>query len=170
MTRANRIVVRLATFVLCALCACYGAGNSNVTTEGHGLPQMKIEFPSEAPAGTTQDLVVEVTNPGPGAMDSVFVAFTAVGVPGSGVGLPIVSPARGSKNPAVAGIEPDAEDISDDGVVYRFPGLGVGDTTRITFFIVVPDTPGPASNSVQVYDGSEPDRAVGMQLSTTVQR
>jgi hypothetical protein len=156
--------------LLCALTSCYGTGNSNVTAEGSGKPQMTIEFPAEAPAGTTQDLRIEVTNPGPGAMDSVFVAFTAVGVPGSGVGLPIVSPVRGSKNPAVAGIEPDALGISSDGVVYRFPGLGVGESTTITFFLVVPETPGPAANSVQVYDGSETDRAVGMRLATTVLR
>jgi hypothetical protein len=156
----------LALFLLVA---CYGSGNSNLTQEGSGKPQMSLEFPSEAPAGTTQDLRIKVTNPGPGAMDSVFVAFTAVGVPGSGTGLPIVSPVSGSKNPAIDGIEPDALGISDDGVVYRFEGLGVGQSTTITFFLVMPDTPGPAANSVQVYDGSEPDRAVGMRLAITVQ-
>ena len=154
---------------LSALTACYGTGNSNLTQAGNGKPQMSLEFPAEVPPGTTQDLRIEVTNPGPGAMDSVFVAFTAVGVPGSGVGVPIVSPVRGHMNPAVDGIEPDAAGISDDGVVYRFQGLAEGESTTITFFLVMPDTPGPASNSVQVYDGSEPDRAVGMRLATTVQ-
>jgi hypothetical protein len=166
LTRPFFLAALLA--VLGVTTACFTT-NSNVNGEGHGLPQMSIEFPPVAPAGSTQELKIEVTNPGPGEMDSVFVAFTAVGVPGSGIGEPLVAPAANGRNPAIVSIEPDADDVSDDGVVYRFPGLEVGDSTTIAFSIVVPDTAGPASNSVQVYDGSEPDRAVGMRVRTMVQ-
>jgi hypothetical protein len=154
--------------LLCALVSCYGRGSSDLSAEGHGRPRLTLQFPPEVPPGSIEELRLEVTNPGPGDMDSVFVAFTAVGVPGSGVGVPIVEPSRTSKNPVVVGIEPDADDVSDDGVVYRFPGLPAGDSTTISFELVMPESPGPASNSVQVYDGSEPDRAVGMRLATTV--
>lgn len=154
---------------LCAFVSCYGPGSSNLSREGHGRPQLTIDFPSTAPAGSTQDLDLRISNPGPGAMDSVFVAFTNVGVPGTGLGNAIVPFTHGSKNPAVAGVDPKPEAISNDGVVYRFGPLEEGAGELITFSLVMPDTPGPAANSVQVYDGSEPDRAVGMRLSTTVE-
>jgi hypothetical protein len=158
----------LVVMLLAGLTSCYGASNSELTQEGHGRPRITLEFPGVVQAGSMQELRIEVTNPGPGDMDSVFVAFTNVGVPGSGIGVPIVSTGRNGKNPAIVSIAPDADDVSDDGVVYRFPGLRVGESSTISFTLVMPETLGPAANSVQVYDGSEPDRAVGMRLATTV--
>lgn len=166
----RRVAVWLAVAVATlGLTACYGAGNSNVSAEGHGLPTMTLDFPSTAPAGSTQKLVIAVSNPGPGDMDSVFVAFTNVGVAGTGVGTPIVPVSTNRKNPAVADVQPSPDAVSADGVVYRFGPLEEGAGERIEFSLVVPSTQGPAANSVQVYDGSEPDRAVGMRLSTTVE-
>lgn len=160
--------VALGVVACAALAACYTT-NSNLSSEGHGIPQLKVEFPQSVPAGSTEELRLTVTNPGPGDMDSVFVAFTAVGVPGSGIGTSLVETGRNGRNPAIVGVEPDADDVSDDGVVYRFPGLKVGRSTTIVFELVIPKVSGPAANSVQVYDGSEPDRAIGMRVATTVQ-
>ena len=164
------MVLRIAAcaLALVALSACYGSGSSDLSREGHGRPRLSIEFPSSTTAGATEELVVHVSNPGPGAMDSIFLAFTNVGVPGSGIGTALVPFGRRGENPAIASVSPEPDAVSDDGVVYRFPGLEVGASATITFSVVVPSTPGPAANSLQVYDGSEPDRAAGIRVGTTV--
>jgi hypothetical protein len=148
--------------------ACFGSG-TRTTETGRGLPQLTVRFPATAAPTATEDLVLSISNPGPGEMDSVFVAFTNVGAPGSGLGQELIPFASGGENPAIAGIDPRPESVSEDGVVYRFPGLAVGESTTITFSIVVPTDRGVAASSVQVYDGNEVDRAVGERVSTTVQ-
>ena len=165
------IAVRIAVASLLLLCsgvACR-AGDSNLSASGKGKPTLVVEFPATLGAGATGDLVLEISNPGPGAMDSVFVAFTNVGVPGSGLGTALVPPGAGGENAAVADVDPEPESVSDDGIVYRFPGLSVGAATTITFSIVAPEERGQAASSVQVYDGKELDRATGERVSTTVQ-
>lgn len=163
----SRLRSSLVALALCALAACF-ASTGDLTTEGHGRPQLSLDFPATAAPGSTNDLVLHVTNPGPGAIDSLFVAFTNVGVPGSGLGTALVPFGRRGRSPAIAGVDPAPDGVSKDGVVYRFPALGVGDSTTITFSITVPHAAGAAASSVQVYDGSEPDRAVGMRVATTV--
>jgi hypothetical protein len=163
----RKLFVALAAMLL-ASGACYTT-NSNLSSEGHGIPQLSVDFPASVTAGSTAELTLTVSNPGPGDMDSVFVAFTAVGVPGSGIGTTIVESGRNGRNPAIAGVDPEPDDVSDDAVVYRFPGLKEGEATTIAFRLVIPHVSGPAANSVQVYDGSEPDRAIGMRVGTTVQ-
>jgi hypothetical protein len=158
----------LLTFVLCAGAACYGA-DSDLTESGKGKPTLTVDFPETVSPGATEDLVVEVSNPGPGEMDSVFIAFTHVGVPGSGLGNPLIPFGTGGENPAIASISPEPDSVSEDGSVYRFPALAAGSSTTITFSVVVPRTRGPAANSVQVYDGSELERGTGKRVATTVQ-
>jgi hypothetical protein len=151
-----------------ALPGCF-ASSSRTTESGKGIPQLTVAFPSTAAPGATEDLVVTVSNPGPGEMDSVFVAFANVGAPGSGLGNELIPFASGGENPAIADIDPQPESVSQDGVVYRFPALAVGESTTITFSVIVPVTRGPAASSVQVYDGNEVDRAAGERVSITVQ-
>lgn len=158
----------LATLALAAGGACFASGG-DLTASGKGKPQLVVEFPATVAPASTEDLVLDVSNPGPGDMDSVLVAFTHVGVPGSGLGEALVPFASGGENPAVQSVDPEPESVSEDGVVYRFAGLAAGESTTITFSLVMPSVRGPASNSVQVYDGSEVDRAVGERVSTTVQ-
>ena len=165
MTRCR---VSFVALLLCAGSACY-ASDSNLSESGKGKPTLTVEFPSTVSPASTHDLVLEVSNPGPGAMDSVFVAFTNVAIPGTGLGSALVPFSSGGENPAVAGIDPEPESVSDDGAVYRFPGLSAGTSTTITFSLVVPQERGPAASSVQVYDGSELDRAAGERVATTVQ-
>jgi hypothetical protein len=157
----------MASLLLCSGIACYGSG-SNLTESGKGKPTLVVEFPETVSAGATEDLVLEVSNPGPGAMDSLFVAFTHVGVPGSGLGNALIPFSSGGENPAIADITPEPDSVSEDGSVYRFPRLAEGSSTRITFSVIVPRTRGPAANSVQVYDGSELERGTGKRVATTV--
>jgi hypothetical protein len=164
--KALRVVV--ASFLLCAGVACYGSG-SNLSESGKGIPTLTVDFPETVNAGATEDLVLEVSNPGPGDMPSVFVAFTHVGVPGSGLGNALVPFGSDGENPAIADVSPEPDSVSEDGSVYRFPHLAEGDTTTITFSVIVPRIRGAAANSVQVYDGSELDRGTGKRVATTVQ-
>lgn len=164
----TRVRLHVACLLLCAALACYG-GDSNLTESGKGKPTLTVEFPERVNAGATADLVLEISNPGPGAMDSVFVAFTHVGVPGSGLGNALIPFATGGENPAIESIDPEPQSVSEDGSVYRFSGLPAGSSTTITFAVVAPTQRGPAANSVQIYDGSELERGTGKRVSTTVQ-
>ena len=165
MTR-SRLLVSL--WVLCLATACYGP-SSNLTDSGKGKPTLVAEFPPTVSPGAREDLVLEIANPGPGDMGSVVVAFTQVGVPGSGLGAPLIPYGTGGENPAIEKVEPEPESVYEDGSVYTFAGLEEGSSTTITFTVVVPRVRGPASNSVQVYDGTELDRGAGQRVSTTIQ-
>lgn len=159
----------LAALVLIALVpACY-ASRGNLTESGKGKPTLSVTFPAKVNPGATEDLVLEVSNPGPGDMETVVVAFTNVGIPGSGLGNPLIPFSTGGENPAIESIEPEPDSVYEDGSVYSFGGLAAGSATTITFSVNVPTTRGPAANSVQVYDGSEPERGTGERVSTTVE-
>ena len=164
MRRAGFLLVVLAL----AAASCYGS-DSNLSESGKGKPTLTIEFPASVKPGATEDLVLEISNPGPGGIPSLFVAFANVGVPGSGLGNELVPFSTSEENPAVADVSPEPESVSQDGVVYRFGELEAGAATRITFSIVVPRVRGPAASSVQVYDGNELDRATGKRVATTVE-
>jgi hypothetical protein len=60
--------------------------------------------------------------------------------------------------------------ISQDGVLYTFEGLDEGESGTFIFDVKVPEQPGTAANSVQVYDGQELERASGVRVETTVER
>jgi hypothetical protein len=60
--------------------------------------------------------------------------------------------------------------FSEDGVLFRFPGLAEGDSTTIEMDLKIPDVTGPVANAVVAYDGNEPDRAKGVRLETQVER
>lgn len=164
-------VVLVVGAIVASSCAGSGAGLSE---SGSGLPQVTIEFPPSAPAGSAKPAVLEVINPGPGDIGTLIVAFTRAGDPD--LPTPIVDVTGGNAPSAVRSVSPNPAGISDDGVVYRFsrasahkPFLAEGDSAIITFDLTVPQRPGPAANAVQVYDGSEIDRAAGVRLETEVE-
>ena len=157
-----------AALLLCAGVSCYGS-DSNLTESGKGKPTLTVSFPDSVSPGDVEDLVLEVSNPGPGDMSSLFVAFTNVGVPGSGLGNPLIPFGSRGESPAIVDISPEPESVSDDGSVYRFPRLEEGAATRITFSVEAPETRGPAANSVQVYDGADLERGTGKRVATTVE-
>ncbi len=138
-----------------------------MTKSGKGRPEISVEFPARAPAGSVQEAVLLVSNPGPGEMDVLKVSFSLVG---SGrPETPIVSPlgSRG-RNPAVVAVAPQPRAVSPGGVDYLFGGLEEEGSMRIVFKLKVPSTPGVAANAVIVADGRESDRARGVRLHTTV--
>jgi hypothetical protein len=164
---ARAIAAAVAAVVLTV--SCFGP-DPEVTASGKGLPQLSIEFPQTSEPGSTHTATLTVENPGPQPMTSVVVAFLRVG-PAQGGQLPepIVDGAAKHKNPAILGIEPKPEAISQAAVVFTFDGLREGESTTIAFRLKVPGTLGEAANSVTVYDGSDPTRARGVRLQTTVQ-
>lgn len=149
---------------------CFQGGDEDLTSEGKGKPTVTIDFPSSVEPGSTQTASLEVTNPGPGDMPSVVVAFAFVGPVATEGELPpaIVTVGTKGENPSIKGVDPPPGGVSPDGVVYVFEGLEAGAAMRITFEIVVPEEPGSAANSVTVYDGADPSRAAGARLQTTV--
>ena len=162
----------MSVFVVVAA-SCGGSG-AELSQSGRGLPRVDVQFPPSARPGSVHPAVIEITNPGPGDIGTLIVAFTRAGDPR--LPTPIVDVAGGNAPSAVKSVDPRPAGISDDGVVYRFsraspqePFLAEDDSTVITFDLAVPMQPGPAANAIQVYDGSEVDRAAGIRLETEVE-
>lgn len=156
---------------------CYGE-DPNLTESGKAKPEIAVDFVAEAEAGSSRELRIEVTNPGPGAIGSVFVAFSLVGVGGSeGVAQPLVVVGRDEDSPSIASVDPEPIAATNGGTIYKFataaggagePFLPVGESVEIFFQIELPQQAGSYANSLQVYDGSEPDRARGFMLEVEV--
>jgi hypothetical protein len=151
------------------LAACYGP-DPDVTASGAARPAFEIDFPAESAPGSTQTATLTITNPGPGDMAAVVVAFARVGPAEGGAGLPtpIVDGGFKGRNPAVADIRPDPRETSQAAMEFFFGPLAERETTTIEFDLVVPEVSGEAANSVTVYDGSDPDRIRGARLSTEI--
>jgi hypothetical protein len=162
--------VWLALAGLAALCvSCYGP-DPDVSPAGRGLPDLSVAFPQTSEPGSTQTAVLTVTNPGPEEMSQLVVAFVRVGPGGDSTELPtpIVDGAARHRNPAIVNIDPEPNAISLPAVEFTFDGLADGESMEISFDLKVPETRGPAANSVTVYEGSDPQRARGIRLETTV--
>lgn len=188
-----RRIVALAVFVAVVAGGCFGGEDANVTEAGKGFPQLTISFPETAAPGSVQDAELTITNPGPGDMRTVVVAFAAIG-PAQGeteLPIPLINFSAGKDNSAIVSVVPEPRAVSRDGVVYTFgpmcpeggaypadcsgvgsdqavPRLVEGDSMVIVFKIRIPSITGTAANSVQVYDGSEIDRARGVRMQTLV--
>lgn len=146
--------------------------NSEPTTEtGKGLPELTVTFPELVDAGSLQTVEIEISNPGPGDMQSLVVSFSRVGV-GGGEELPepLVDVAIRGQEQQVISIEPSPTSISADGVVYVFDGLAEGESTTIHFEVRVPNVDGRVANSVVIYDAQDVERARGVSLEAEVQR
>ncbi|MDQ3941291.1 MAG: hypothetical protein M3238_08075 [Actinomycetota bacterium] len=157
----------LVTVVAALAAGCYGP-DPDLTPEGKGLPRVTLgEVPSTVVSGSRHTVELSIENPGPAAMESVVVAFSRLGDPALPEPIVDVAP-RGEPGP-VQDVEPEPVAVSQDGVVYRFEGLAEGESLTIRFELLIPDVDGPAGNAVQVYDGSEPDRARGVRLKTEVE-
>jgi hypothetical protein len=172
--------VRYLTAALAAtifLGACSG-GDSNVTETGKGRPQVSVEFPERTEPGEIYDAILTVSNPGPGDMNTIAVAFATIApTPGAQeMPLPLIGLGRNETNPSIVSVQPEPSGVSSDAVVFTFreidgsPRLPQGESITITFSIRVPVTAGIAGASVQVYDGQEIDRASGVRLQTSVGR
>ncbi|MEA2486948.1 MAG: hypothetical protein QOF16_602 [Actinomycetota bacterium] len=150
--------------------ACYGGDNPNLASSGKGKPQLSIDFPGHLDPGQQADLVLDVSNPGPGDIGHVFVSFSLLGAPtvSNGQLIALVPIGAHHKNPAVLSVDPKPQAVSSDGDIYRFGPLSQGRSTTITFVLRAPEAVGRAQNSVQVYDGNEPDRSVGVPLEATI--
>lgn len=165
----RRAAIAIAALVALGV-ACYGP-DPNVSATGRGLPELSIGFPETSPPGSIQTAVLTITNPGPDPMSQLVVAFVRVG-PGGGsseLPTPIVDAAARHKNPAIVSIRPEPNAVSLPAVEFTFDALDDGDSTEIEFRLRIPDVRGPAANSVTVYDGSDPQRAAGIRLQTTVE-
>lgn len=155
--------------------ACFGP-DPNVTEQGEGRPELVVRFPDSVAASSIATARLEVSNPGPGDIPTLVVAFALVG-PGQGqteVPDPLVGFGRRGENPSIVAVEPEPASVSPDGVVFTFEGAGgapvlpEGDRTTIAFRVRTPVRPGVAANSVSVYDGTDPSRVRGARLETSV--
>jgi hypothetical protein len=163
--------VSAKTLLVGTLAASVVAATACFASSEPDRPELSIEFPESVDAGSVHELVVDVFNPAPEAIDPLFVSFTWVGVGGAqDVPPPIVNLGSRGANSAVLEVSPQPSGVSTDGTVYRFGSLAEGGSTTITFTLRVPREPGVAANAVTVYDGEEIDRAKGVRLQTTVRR
>jgi hypothetical protein len=153
------------------------AGPDAATTErGKALPRVEVRFPDQTSPAGVETATIEVANPGPGDIDSLFVAFSLVGVGGSdGVAEPLVDTGARARSPSVVAVRPRPDATSPDGVTYKFsapggsgPVLEAGGSFEVEFDVRVPTEPGRAASSVQVYAGEDPERSQGALLQTEV--
>jgi hypothetical protein len=163
----RRAAASLATVLIATAGACYYGPDPNLTKTGKGKPTITVDFPGVSEPGSMETATFVVTNPGPGDMESVFIAFGRVGDPS--LPEPIVESGTGGQTKAVTSVSPEPVAVAPDGVRYRFGPLAEGDSMTIRFELVLPDGTGDVGNAVQVYDGAEPARAGGVRLSTTLQ-
>jgi hypothetical protein len=135
-----------------------------------GRPEITVEFPDTAEPGSTQTATFTIRNPGPNEMKSVFLAFARVGPAPNDNRLPapIVDPGAQHVNPAIVSITPEPEASSIEAVVFRFGGLGAGESMTVEFELKVPNERGPVANSVTAYPGENPELAKGVRLGTEV--
>ena len=161
-----RLSCALTAVALLFSTGCYRGPDPNLTESGKGRPDVIVEAPPEAGRGDKVTAVVRVTNPGPGDMESIVVAFSRIGDPQ--LPTPIVEVGRGGRTDGIADVTPEPVAISQDAVIYRFGGLTEGTSTEITFELVMPQITGEVGNAVTVYDGAEPERARGARLALTV--
>jgi hypothetical protein len=163
----HRLLIVSAVAALAAA-ACFGP-DPNQTEEGESLPILDADFPDVAEAGSIQTLVLTVENPGPSEFSSVFVSFSRVGAAeGESLPEPIVDVVPKGEPSPVVDVRPEPVDRAQ-GIRFRFPPLGEGETMEIEFDLRIPSRAGVVANSVQVYDGAKPDRIRGVLLSTRVQ-
>ena len=148
--------------------SCYGP-DPDKTDQGQSRPDVEAEFPEFVEPGSVVTLSLAIDNPGPGDFSSLFVAFSRVGA-AEGVSLPdpiVDVPVEGKPSPVVD-VSPEPVKVVE-GIRFRFPALAEGESLDIEFELRAPDKAGLVANSVQVYDGAEPDRIRGVLLSTRVQ-
>lgn len=148
-----------------SLVACTGP-DPNVTETGAGKPQLTVEFPEAAESGDVVTASLEISNPGPRDMDSIVVSFVRVGDPS--LPQPLVEPRKGRLQSGIEDIRPEPNGQSPADATYAFGGIPEGESLTLEFDLRIPEGPGMFGNSVQVYDGSEVDRAAGVRLEIEV--
>lgn len=147
------------------LSACFG--DAQVLTEaGEGYPELAIEFPETTTPGATETAVLMISNPGPGDMESIVVAFSRLGDPA--LPAPLVDVEGPNQDGAVKNVTPEPTAVSPDGITYTFGGVDEEETMTIEFELVVPRVDGVAGNAILVYEGQDPNRARGVRLRTEV--
>jgi hypothetical protein len=166
----------LASLALAGLVACFGP-DPNLTEEGLGKPFLTVDFPTEAASGATEELLVEIENPGPGDMSSFTVAFANVAVGGAEGSVqpqlgPAPAPARLGReqqvSPSISSISPEPLTVGEGGLVFRFGPLPEEEDASVSFEVIVPDESGTYANSVQAFDSQVLDRIDAVKLQVEV--
>ena len=166
----------LAGLALACLAACFGP-DPNLTEDGLGKPFLTVDFPIEAEAGSTEELLVEIDNPGPGDMSSFTVAFANVAVGGTeGSVQPLVRPAPPPEqigddqqvSPSISSIEPEPLTVGEGGLVFRFGPLPEEESASVSFEVVVPEESELYANSLQVFDSQVLDRIDAVKVQVEV--
>ena len=145
--------------------ACTGP-DPNLTERGTGKPQVTAEFPEQASAGDVVTAAITITNPGPEDMSTVVVSFARVGDPS--LPYPIVEPLPNRARAGIEDIRPEPTGESPPDATYTFGPLPEGESMTIEFDLLIPEREGTVGNSIQVYDGAEPERARGVRIETEV--
>ena len=159
----KRAALAAATLLLVS---CYGP-DPNLTDKGLGKPEVTLSFPEATTSGSTETASLTISNPGPGDMDSLVVAFSRLGDPKLPPPLVDVT-SRNDENGVVENVTPEPRGVSPDGIIYTFAGLDEGEQVVIEFELHIPVLTGPAGNAILVYEGSDPERAKGVRLETEV--
>ena len=129
---------------------------------------VSVSFPTAAAPGDVATAEITITNSGSADVKALFVSFSLVGGGGeAGVIDPLVAAVAGEQ-PSIVAVRPSPDATGGGGVRYGFGRLAAGESTTVEFDLRVPESPGTAANSVQVYDGSDPDVATGARLTTEV--
>lgn len=161
----------MKTRVILVLCAVLLGGcfrdDPNLTESGLSKPELTLSFPETTTPGATETAELTITNPGPGDMESLVVAFSRLGDPRLPPPIVDASPRR-SRAGAVQDVVPAPRAVSPDGIIYTFDGLGEAERVVVRFMLRMPTTNGVVGNAILVYEGQDPNRARGVRLETEV--
>ena len=171
--RGERSVPRRLLPLLIVILVFGGLAVTQLRTSEEGAgeqkPVVSVDFPATAEAGSIQTAVVNVQNPAASDIESLFVSFSALAVAGGeDFPTPIVGGALTGKDSAVIDVQPEPV-AEGEGVRFGFGPLEAGETTTIRFELRMPETTGPAANSIAVYDGTIPERSSGDSIEVTLE-
>lgn len=155
--------------VVSILCVACFPPDTELTDAGRGLPDLTAEIEPVLEPGSTTQLSVIITNPGPGDMTSVIVSFSRVGASAQEeLPQPLVDVGVQKESDSIIGSDPEPESISLDAMTYKFAGLREGESVTIVFELKVPKQQGAYANALVAYDGVDVERARGIRINATV--
>jgi hypothetical protein len=139
------------------------------SSESELNPVVTADFPANVEAGSVHTATITIENPAASDIENLFVSFATLGTAGGkDLSTPIVGGVPSGRESPVVSIDPQPS-ATGGGVRFGFGELSGEEEMTVEFELRVPETTGPAANSIVVYDGAVPERSGGSKIETIVE-